>query len=244
MALFMPHTVTVVFVGFVMYCWLDPSGMYLYYNFLPASYKTRLFLLICLCQDFHCLMYSIAVMVPLLQLQVIAFDNICCRLSMVLKSLATTSFSSGKEKAERDFQSLRELQIYVLLMNGVHCDLIFVNKLFSISFCVGMGYAGVAYFHENLALAIMCGLLCIDVGVIHSLVYARGFKVRLTFGKVVKTMLDSLRRRNRGVMERQVRSVLPMGIKVGNFHTLERISTPRFLDFVLNNIVSMLVMYH
>ena len=64
-AVVMPFTVTVD-SGFVIYCWSDSSGTYLYYNFLPDSYKTNLILLICLAQEYQCLMYCVAVALPIL----------------------------------------------------------------------------------------------------------------------------------------------------------------------------------
>ena len=42
---------------------------------------------------------------------------------------------------------------------------------------------------------------------------------------------------------RQARSIQPVGIKVGGFHTLERLSTPIFIQYVLANVVNMLVAY-
>lgn len=252
--LFMPPTVAAILSGFVMYCWLDSSGMYLYYNLLPDTYKITVFLLICLGQEFHCLMYSIAVIVPILQLQVIAFDDICYRLGLVFQTLTKSSSNTiGQEgqTTEVHVMTLRNLQIYMLLMNSLHCYLIFTYKLFSIIYCVGMGYAAVAYFHDNIALAIICCLSCADIGTIYSLVYQKGFQVQSAFAQVVQAMMYKLTG-NRGngqgsgnaVIKRQLKSVPSVGIKVGNFHTLERTSTPIFLDFVGRNIVSMLVVYH
>ena len=47
----------------------------------------------------------------------------------------------------------------------------------------------------------------------------------------------------RNIRMRQVRSIPPMGIKVGELHTLERTATPVFVHYVLTNIVNMLVAY-
>ena len=45
------------------------------------------------------------------------------------------------------------------------------------------------------------------------------------------------------MMRRQVRSIQPEGIKVGEFHTLEWTSMPSFLHYVLYNVVNMLVAF-
>ena len=47
----------------------------------------------------------------------------------------------------------------------------------------------------------------------------------------------------RRILEKQVKSIPPVGIKVGEFHMLERASTPVFLHYVLTNIVNMLVAF-
>ena len=44
------------------------------------------------------------------------------------------------------------------------------------------------------------------------------------------------------ILVRRVKSVPPVGIRVGQFHTLERASTPNFIGFVVENIVTVLVM--
>ena len=67
------------------------------------------------------------------------------------------------------------------------------------------------------------------------------------FGKVRdKLMLRStkgLGKAERNMLKRQLRSISSMGIKVGEFHMLERSSTPVFLHYILTNIVNMLVAY-
>ena len=45
----------------------------------------------------------------------------------------------------------------------------------------------------------------------------------------------------RKVMVRQLASIPLVGIKVGEFHTLERVSTPVFLHYIVTNIVGILV---
>ena len=210
----MPFTVAAVFSGYVIYCWLDSLGLYLYYNFLPDGYKTSLSLGICLVQEFHCLMYSIAVTVPILQLQVIAFDDICWRLGLILHSLNTTCSSYEKQQAEKDFMSVRELEMYILLVSKFHCYLIFTLKVFSVGYCIGTGYAAIALFPENRFLGVMCCLLCMNIGTIYSLVYQKGFQVQAMLVKVVKAMVGILKRDGcnvqrscNSIMQRQLHSL-------------------------------------
>ena len=105
--------------------------------------------------------------------------------------------------------------------------MIFTYKLYCIGFCIGMGYDSVAYLRDNPGLASMCCLACLDIGTVYSLVYQKGFEVQSDFTQVVEAMTYSNSK----------------GIKVGHFHTLERTSTPMFLQFVVENVVGMLVSY-
>ena len=64
----------------------------------------------------------------------------------------------------------------------------------------------------------------------------------------VKTQLK-LRGKNyryrvlRKLLAARVNSIPLAGVKVGDFHVLERTSTPVFLDYVLSNVVNMIVAY-
>lgn len=91
-----------------------------------------------------------------------------------------------------------------------------------------------------------------DVTVAYSLMYQKALKTPALFKQALNAELGMLRHERdkvtgRGtitrVLVRQFRSIPSMGIKVGEFHTLERTSTPAFLDFALKNIVSMLMAF-
>ena len=86
-----------------------------------------------------------------------------------------------------------------------------------------------------------------DALLIYALLYEKGFKVVALVDKAKATLILHARTDASGtdwkVLKRQLRSVPSIGIKVGEFHTLERTSTPVFLHYVLTNIVNMLVVY-
>ena len=88
----------------------------------------------------------------------------------------------------------------------------------------------------------------VDCGAIYALVYQKAFAVPDSFRDTIQNVLERLRMKKprgpwRSAMERQLKSIPLVGIKVASFHTLERTSTPVFVDFVLKNIVGMLVIY-
>ena len=47
--------------------------------------------------------------------------------------------------------------------------------------------------------------------------------------------------RAKRILLRHLVSIPPIGFKVGDFHLLKRASTPIFIDYVVNNIVNLLV---
>ena len=126
-------------------------------------------------------------------------------------------------------------------------NLIFTAKLLCIGGGIFSGYAAIAHFNDHPIFGVMYYIVFLDLVLIYCIIYAKAFKVPLLVRKAT-TRLDILADRLdnkalRNTLRRQLRSIPPLGIQVGSFHTLERTSTPVFLDYVLTNIVNMLVAY-
>ena len=135
-----------------------------------------------------------------------------------------------------------------MLFNLVNRYVIFTWKIICIGATIICGYAAIAHFHEHPVFGVMYYVIFIDLNVIYVLVYDKAFKTPESFRSTVRETLRQLGGKKLEVLEakvlkRQFRSVPSMGIKVGEFHTMERTSTPVFLDYVLNNVVSMLVAF-
>ena len=145
------------------------------------------------------------------------------------------------------YENLRYLQLYVTLLNIVHENIIFTFKLLAISVSIVCGYAAIAHFEDYSVFGMMYYVIFMDTTMIYMLIYENGFKVADKFHSAKSTL--RLRARGRGrpnewkVLGRQLMSIPPVGIKVGNFHMLEKTSIPVFLHYVLTNIVNMLVAY-
>ena len=146
------------------------------------------------------------------------------------------------------YKELRCLQLYVtLLLNCVHENIIFTWKLLSIGTSIICGYAAIAHFQDYPVFGIMYCTISVDACLIYTLIYEKGFKVPDMFRRA-KNMLrlhgSRYGRTNQWkILDRQLMSIPPVGIKVGEFHMLDRTSTPIFLHYVLTNIVNMLVAY-
>ena len=135
------------------------------------------------------------------------------------------------------------------MVNSVNRNLIFTWKLLCVAMSIGSGYAAIAHFKDHPVFGAMYYMLFLDCAIFYCVMYGKAFKIPAQIEDVKTVLL--LHGRSRGVtdwrkklMLRQVRAILPLGIKVGGFHSMERTSTPVFLHYVLANVVSMLVAYN
>ena len=138
------------------------------------------------------------------------------------------------------------------MVNNINRNLIFTWKLVSLGISIISGYAAIAHFKEHPVFAVMYYVIFVNMTVAYALIYEKAFKIPELFEEMVNLELMNL---NAGkdremwtlaknkVLARLLKSIPSMGIKVGRFHTLEPTSTPVFLDFVLRNIVSMLMTF-
>lgn len=141
------------------------------------------------------------------------------------------------------YSLLRNLQLYVSLVNDVNSYLIFTCKLAALSICILSGYAAIAHFSEQPIFRIMYYVILFDVIFIYTLIYDKAFKIPELFGQVAASALLEIRGKRKNYLRRQIFSIPRAGNKVGNSHKMERESTLIFMNFILNNIVSMLVAY-
>ena len=145
------------------------------------------------------------------------------------------------------YKSLRHLQLFVTFLNLVNQYLILTWKLFCIGLGIASGYAAIAHFTDYPMFGLMYYALFFDVLMFYAFLYEKGFKVAASFDQTNAVLMLKSRKGLGGtewkIVKRQVRSIPSVGIKVGEFHMLERTSTPVFLHYVLSNVVNMLVVY-
>ena len=145
-----------------------------------------------------------------------------------------------------DVKRLRKLQLYVKWFNEAHCHLIFLLKLCCITLCILNGYAAIAHFSEHPVFGILYYILLLDLTLLYSIVYQKAFEIPSRFTQTVQKFLVHLPKggsRKAEAVAKELRSIQRLGIKVGGFHTFERASTPVFMDYVVTNVVNMLVAY-
>ena len=115
--------------------------------------------------------------------------------------------------------------------------------------CIVSGYAAIAHFGDYPIFGVMYCIFFLDAAIIYTVVYAKALRVPVLFENSKIAILRRASRRRKmnklenAILQKRLMSVPPVGIKVGGCHILERTSIPTFLDYVLRNIVSMLVAY-
>ena len=142
------------------------------------------------------------------------------------------------------YRALRRIQLYVGIVNEVNSYVIFSWKVMCISISIGAGYAAIAHFGDSPIFGLMYCLALANCVSMYTLSYGKAFKMSDRFREASTTAVLLAHKRKYteiATFERQKRSFSRMGIKVGEFHFIERQSVLIFSHFVLNNIVSMLV---
>ena len=162
--------------------------------------------------------------------------------------LPTFSLSKkGTAGIKAIIDTLRGLQLYMTLLNIVNRQVIFTWKLVSIGAGIVCGYAAIAHFGEYPVFSIMYCVMLFDDVLIYTLMYEKAFRIPVLLETAkIRLQVCSIKYRNRAqkkLLKARVNSIPAVGVKVGDFHTMERASTPVFLHYVLTNVVNMLVAY-
>ena len=144
-------------------------------------------------------------------------------------------------------QELNCIRLYITMLNIINRNLIFSWKLLCIGICIVTGYAAIAHFGEYPIFGVMYYVMCLDSSMVYTVLYGNAYRIPALFQEI-KVLLKFRGQQitnhgNRRLLVRRVVSLPAVGIRVGQFHMLERASVPVFLNYVLTNVVSMLVVY-
>ena len=116
--------------------------------------------------------------------------------------------------------------------------------------CIISGYAAIAHFTSHPIFGTMYYFIFFDVALIYMVLYEKAFKTPDLVKQVVQGTLLQLGKQRKvsmveaKILKRQLESIPAVDIKVGRFHAMERTSTPVFVNYVLVNIVNMLVAFN
>ena len=151
-------------------------------------------------------------------------------MSKELKFLTEASrhCGGGAAEMERIIRRIRAMQLLVNMFNVGHRNVIYCIKLLCIT----------------LAIVLASSTFC-DMIFLYAFVYEKAFAIPDGFERAKHRLVAESRglrwAQSKKILLRQVRSIPSVGLRVGDFHVLERESTPIFVDYVLKNIVNLLV---
>ena len=116
--------------------------------------------------------------------------------------------------------------------------------------CIGIavlsGFGAVVSFRDHPIFGTCSTIICIEFLLVYGIVYEKAFAIPsgIALGKRLMQAQIQMKMCGKGEKKfllKQMGTIPAFGIRVGSFHTLERNSTPLFIDFVLRNLVGLLV---
>ena len=122
----------------------------------------------------------------------------------------------------------------------------FTFKIFCIYVAVVTGFGAVACSASNPIYGAFSAAIFLDMTAIYGFVYEKAFAIPNGIRELKGIMkVHASKQRfwaEKAEMTKKMQAIPAFGIQVGNFHTMERTSTPIFVDFVVRNLAGLLVL--
>ena len=159
-------------------------------------------------------------------------------------------FRQGNQILGEIYVEIRELKMFIRLFNCCFPFCIFSMKIFYVTDSIFGYFLVIRHLKEHPLYATFSGYIALLCTSLYSVVYSNAFIVPQNMDRVKRQFLMAARRFNGKKLNsvdmfplfvREMRRFRNVGIRVGNFHTMERESTPIFIDFVVKQLVSLLV---
>lgn len=140
-----------------------------------------------------------------------------------------------KDRVTAGLKAIRRIQLDVSAFNSSQKYLVFAAKI-SLTGCVTLaGFAAVHFFASRGLLALCNGIIAVQGFIVFTVLYDKGFSVPRSMAKLKNSLLwelkmsSSISRREKKRLGQEIRSVGTVAVLVGDFHRLQRISTPIFV---------------
>ena len=157
---------------------------------------------------------------------------------------SSRGFISSRD-IHRVLSETRQILVFVHLFNISFANLIFTNKVFSINIAIFGSFFAIHEITGDVILRILLGVASSFIIIFYTIIYDKGFQVSQNFTQIKNRFQPLIRKSNfrKAEMKRAIIGIRSLGIQVGSFHTLERQSTLIFLDFILKQIVGLLITF-
>ena len=142
-------------------------------------------------------------------------------------------------------RTLEKLGLFLSFFNKVLADALFLVKLTMLSIVILGGFSTIRLAHSNSILASVYFVLAFNSAVVYISIFQLAFQITENvedLKNVIEVKFSSLPFPwARKYLERIISSTPVLAIKVGGFHAAEQESVPIFLDFVVKQIVNLLL---
>ncbi|CAG7785275.1 unnamed protein product [Allacma fusca] len=228
----------------------DDTRIQLFYSALPPEWKSRTTFLVCLVPEGVCVIHFFTIAFFIFSLHLMFFEMVNGELKSV--GAAVTSRSSKNEFTIRDAlmtcKTVREMQLLIQLFNQSNCFIIFTYKIMGIVASIIGGFFAIRYTYSDPLLGVVCMVIALDSVSFFPLTYERAFlipdhmrrlkdQLRIVTQKHTSQALRALE------VAKIIHSVPKVGVKIGNFHTMKRETTPVFIHYIVYQLASLLVAF-
>jgi hypothetical protein len=144
---------------------------------------------------------------------------------------------------------LRTLQLRVSLFNMICSKILFLFKILCMGVSILGGFAGLRLSHSNPALASLYFFISVEAAVVYIALFSLAYRVTEVGGALAGEMEGVASRvvflpiGARKCLERILRKTPQLAMSVGGFHAVERETVPIFVDFVVKQVVGLLVTF-
>ncbi|CAG7784866.1 unnamed protein product [Allacma fusca] len=139
----------------------------------------------------------------------------------------------------------RRLQLMVQLFNDLFSSSIFYFKCCFINVATLMFYSAIVLRNMSPIKSVIYFSFAVNAIIAFVITFSKAFQVPGDFVEMKRNILFLSRKlsaaEEKRIITRLLKSIPDVGVKIGRFQTFERTSTPTFFDFIVNNVVSLLV---
>ena len=142
---------------------------------------------------------------------------------------------------------MRRIQLLISLYNGGFAYIHFAWKVLGLSCAIINISIGIALDHgDNFQLAMSYIFFGMETILFYCVLFHKAFSVPMVVKKLKKEMVSFVKHNvtdedEKKILCRVIRSIPLVGIRVGEFHNFERMSTPNFMAFVVKNVTRVLI---
>ena len=165
----------------------------------------------------------------------------CLYLKLTFRSLRDAS------DMKRALRGMRRLQMLILVYNGGYRHVHFIIKFIALFYFIAGSAFGIIIINSNPTISFLYLFFGGEMALIYSILFQKAFAIPVLTKKVKNKLANAVKGStdtgSRPYLAAWVRSIPTIGIKVGNFHLFERMSTPNFLSFGIKNITRIVIAY-